>query len=173
MIPAFPVYLFDVDGTLLDSADDICGAVLDVLKKTPCPPLGKADLTKYIGVHLLGMFRELLPEYTPEQYEELIAEYRTLYPLREHRSTRVYPGVKEALEALGGRKSTATTKGTSTTRAGDGRVSVQAGAGRDSGLDGGAGCESGGVSAGGRFAGGHGGGAEGRGANVRRQVRVR
>ena len=31
MIPSFPVYLFDVDGTLMDSAADICGAVQTVL----------------------------------------------------------------------------------------------------------------------------------------------
>ena len=31
VIPRFPVYLFDIDGTLLDSAADICGAVQQVL----------------------------------------------------------------------------------------------------------------------------------------------
>ena len=34
MIPAYPVYLFDLDGTLLDSATDICGAVRQVLSAT-------------------------------------------------------------------------------------------------------------------------------------------
>ena len=34
-IPAFPVYLFDVDGTLVDSAADICGAIQTVLASTP------------------------------------------------------------------------------------------------------------------------------------------
>jgi len=31
-VPHFPVYLFDIDGTLLDSARDICGAVEQVLR---------------------------------------------------------------------------------------------------------------------------------------------
>jgi phosphoglycolate phosphatase len=115
--PRFPVYLFDVDGTLVDSADDICGAIQDALKPTRQAHLMKADLVRYVGVHLLEMFRELLPEYTPEQHQELIRSYRTLYPARGHRSTRVFPGVPEALGQLGGRKSTATTKATSTTRA--------------------------------------------------------
>jgi phosphoglycolate phosphatase len=115
--PRFPVYLFDVDGTLVDSADDICGAIQDGLKPTRQAHLMKADLVRYVGVHLLEMFRELLPEYTPEQHQELIRSYRTLYPARGHRSTRVFPGVPEALGQLGGRKSTATTKATSTTRA--------------------------------------------------------
>ena len=39
VIPAFPVYLFDIDGTLLDSAQDICGAVQQVLRRPPdCRP---------------------------------------------------------------------------------------------------------------------------------------
>lgn len=113
----YPVYLFDVNGTLLDSAEDICGAILEVLASTPSKPLGKSDLTRYVGVHLLDMFRDLLPDYSAAQHEDLIRNYRAIYPARQHRSTRVYPGVKEALAALGGRKSTATTKGTGTTRA--------------------------------------------------------
>jgi HAD superfamily hydrolase (TIGR01509 family) len=74
-------------------------------------------LKSYIGYHLLDLFGDLFPDYTPEQIEQLILQYRTFYPLRGHKLTRVYPGVPEALAALGGRKSTATTKGTPTTRA--------------------------------------------------------
>jgi HAD superfamily hydrolase (TIGR01509 family) len=113
---SFPVYLFDVDGTLLDSAPDICGAILEVLAETPANGLDHSDLKKYIGVHLLEMFRDLLPGYGEEQYERLIGNYRRIYPARQHRLTRVYPGVREALAALGGRKSTATTKQTWMTR---------------------------------------------------------
>ncbi len=117
MTPRFPVYLFDVDGTLVDSADDICGAILEALKPTRVQGLTKAGLVRHVGVHLLHMFQELLPEYTLEQHEELIRSYRAAYLARGHRSTRVFPGVAEALRELGGRKSTATTKATSTTRA--------------------------------------------------------
>jgi HAD superfamily hydrolase (TIGR01509 family) len=117
VVPAFPVYLFDIDGTLLDSAADICGAILDVLAETPCRSLDHTGLRRYVGVHLLDMFRELLPDYTEEQYEHLIQNYRVIYPARQHRQTRVYPGVQEALAALGGRKSTATTKNTFNARA--------------------------------------------------------
>jgi phosphoglycolate phosphatase len=113
---SFPVYLFDVDGTLLDSAPDICGAILEVLAETPANGLDHSDLKEYIGVHLLEMFRDLLPGYGEEQYERLIGNYRRIYPARQHRLTTVYPGVREALAALGGRKSTATTKQTWMTR---------------------------------------------------------
>ncbi|MDQ6704624.1 MAG: HAD family hydrolase [Acidobacteriota bacterium] len=116
MIPAFPVYLFDIDGTLLDSAEDICGAVQHVLSTTPAPPASFDYLRSFIGLHLDACFGELLPHYTREQLDDLILRYRTTYWAREHESTRPYPGVREGLERLGGRKATATTKSTATTR---------------------------------------------------------
>ncbi|MBZ5728929.1 MAG: HAD-IA family hydrolase [Acidobacteriia bacterium] len=117
MIPLFPVYLFDIDGTLLDSAEDICGAIQQVLATTDCAPVTFELLKGYIGMHLRDMFRDIFPRYDEAQIDELIRQYRACYPARGHKRTRVYPGAAEALAALGGRKSTATTKGTPTTRA--------------------------------------------------------
>lgn len=115
-VPPFPVYLFDVDGTLVDSACDICGAIQDVLSSTPQNQVEDAFLRRYIGRHLLDLFQDLFPHYSPEQIDELIVSYRKIYPIRNHSMTKPYAGVREALAALGGRKSTATTKGTPTTR---------------------------------------------------------
>jgi phosphoglycolate phosphatase len=116
VIPRFPVYLFDVDGTLLDSAPDICGAIVEVLDGTPWNGVSESSLRGYIGRHLLETFQDVLPGYPPEQIDELISRYRIAYRAREDRMTAVYSGVKEALPLLGGRKATATTKGTPTTR---------------------------------------------------------
>jgi HAD superfamily hydrolase (TIGR01509 family) len=117
VIPAFPVYLFDIDGTLLDSARDICGAIQQVLETTECPPVTFEFLQGYIGLHLIDLFQDVLPAYAPAQIDELIAKYRAIYLGRGHTLTRVYPGVAEGLATLPGRKGTATTKGTPTTRA--------------------------------------------------------
>jgi HAD superfamily hydrolase (TIGR01549 family) len=114
-IPSFPVYLFDVDGTLVDSAEDICGAVQGVLASTHQNEVPFELLRRYIGRHLSDLFEDLFPTYTTEQIEAFINEYRRLYPARNHAATKLYPGVKDALARLPGRKSTATTKGTPTT----------------------------------------------------------
>ena len=116
MIPAFPVYLFDVDGTLVDSAADICGAIQETLLNTRANGLSDVFLRGYIGRHLLDLFQDVLPNYTAEQIDQLIADYRRIYAARGHSLTSVYPGVAEGLAVLPGRKSTATTKGTPTTR---------------------------------------------------------
>jgi HAD superfamily hydrolase (TIGR01509 family) len=117
VIPAFPVYLFDVDGTLVDSAEDICGALREALANTPQAGVEDAFLRRYIGRHLICLLDDLFPGISRPRVDDWIAEYRSLYLARGHRETKVYPGVREALAALGGRKSTATTKGTPTTRA--------------------------------------------------------
>jgi phosphoglycolate phosphatase len=116
VIPGFPVYLFDVDGTLLDSHADICGAIQAVLATTRQNTVSDEFLRRYIGRHLIDLFQDLLPEYTAVQIETMVADYRRIYLARNHTQTQAFPGVAEALAALPGRKSTATTKGTPTTR---------------------------------------------------------
>ena len=116
-IPNFPVYLFDVDGTLVDSATDICGAIQGALVNTPQHAVAEEFLRAYIGRHLIDLFQDILPDYSREQMDALVVDYRRIYLARNHSLTKVYPGIPEALAALPGRKSTATTKGTPTTRA--------------------------------------------------------
>jgi phosphoglycolate phosphatase len=117
VIPRFPVYLFDIDGTLLDSAADICGALHEALLPTaPCRPVTFAYLRSFIGFSLVDLFSDLFPEHTAEQIECLVQQYRTCYHARDHAHTTPFPGVAEALATLSGRKSTATMKGTPMTR---------------------------------------------------------
>ena len=86
MIPAFPVYLFDIDGTLLDSAQDICGAVQQVLDVTPSRPVTFEYLKSYIGRHLFDLFADVIPEPTQEKMDAMLAQYRQ--PLSGTRALR-------------------------------------------------------------------------------------
>jgi 2-phosphoglycolate phosphatase len=117
VIPQFPVYLFDIDGTLLDSAPDICAAVQQVLHDNHGGAKEFEYLRSFVGLHLIDLFQDVFPTFDAEQIDQLIKQYRTIYLGRCHQQTKLFPGAKEALAALGGRKSTATTKGTPTTRA--------------------------------------------------------
>jgi phosphoglycolate phosphatase len=117
VIPKFPVYIFDIDGTLLDSAPDICGAVQQVLTDNGAGERDFAYLRSFVGLHLIDLFQDVFPSFDALQIDALIKQYRTIYLARCHQQTRLFPGAKEALAALEGRKATATTKGTPTTRA--------------------------------------------------------
>ena len=111
------MYLFDLDGTLLDSAADICGAIQQVLSGHISTALPYEYLKGFIGYHLDDCFLDVLPHYSRAQLDDLVRDYRAIYPARGHTQTFLYPGVAETLGALSGRKGTATTKGTPTTRA--------------------------------------------------------
>ena len=117
MIPPYKLYLFDVDGTLLDSAPDICGAVRDSLGEVGVSGLDETYLRSFVGFHLFDLFEAVLPHYTAEQNHALLARYRQIYLGRGHSTTRVYDGVAAMLAGLGGLKSTATTKSSETARA--------------------------------------------------------
>ena len=115
MIPRFPVYLFDIDGTLLDSAPDITASVSQALAaRTRQTNVPVEILRAYIGRHLIDLFEHLLPELSRADHEQLVLDYRGIYAARGHTQTRLYPGVAKMIAALPGRKSTATTKGTPT-----------------------------------------------------------
>jgi HAD superfamily hydrolase (TIGR01509 family) len=112
-IPRFQLYLFDIDGTLLDSAEDICGAVRQTLEDAGARGLTESYLRSFIGYHLCDLFVEVFPGISEERSAELLAIYRATYLQRGHAATRVYEGVPRS---LGGLKSTATTKGSETAR---------------------------------------------------------
>jgi phosphoglycolate phosphatase len=114
MIPPFRLYLFDVDGTLVDSATDICGTIQQVMHASGRRDVPDDLLRRYIGRHLIELFTDL--EFKPEAIDQMVADYRAIYTAGGHLNTTVYPGVAEMLKTLGGLKSTATTKGTPTTK---------------------------------------------------------
>ncbi len=112
----FAGYIFDVDGTLVDSAVDICGAIQSVLQSA-----GKTDMTdeylrRFIGRHLFDLWDEVFPGCPADRAEQLLQDYRVIYLARKHAGTKVFAGVREGLAMLRGRKTTATTKSTQTTR---------------------------------------------------------
>jgi phosphoglycolate phosphatase len=116
VIPRYPVYLFDIDGTLLDSAPDICGAQSEVLAAAGCREVTFEFLRGYVGLELRAVFGALLPHLTPAEMEKLSEQYSVNYRGRRHAHTRLFPGVAETLGVLDGRKSTATTKSTAGTQ---------------------------------------------------------
>jgi HAD superfamily hydrolase (TIGR01509 family) len=116
VILLYPVYLFDIDGTLLDSAPDICGAQSEVLEAAGRTAVPFAELRSHVGRELRAVFGDMLPQASEDEIKKLMQDYTLKYRGRKHAGTRVYPGAREALAGLGGRKSTATTKTTEGTR---------------------------------------------------------
>lgn len=100
MPPAtFDAILFDLDGTLADSAADIGlalqGAFRDLGVSVRHPVTALVD-----GSPLEEIFAVAVPDGTPDQFERFVTRYRAHYHAVGHASTRLYPGVIDTLESL-------------------------------------------------------------------------
>lgn len=95
----FDAILFDLDGTLADSADDIADALHQAFRAidlTPRHPI--AALVD--GSPLEELFAVAAPEADAQHFERFVSAYRGAYLRGGYRRTRLYPGVAETLDAL-------------------------------------------------------------------------
>ena len=75
-------------------------------------------LKGFVGLHLIDLFQDVFPNVRAAQIDELIKQYRTIYLGRGHRGHQALPRCDgRRWRRWAGAKSTATTKGTPTTRA--------------------------------------------------------
>jgi phosphoglycolate phosphatase len=97
----YDLFVFDLDGTLADTREDIAASVNHALKRLGLPALDMAAVTRFVGdgVRVL-LERALGPAATRERTDEALREFLEHYAGACTTATRLYPGVREALEAL-------------------------------------------------------------------------
>ena len=108
----YSVILFDLDGTLTDSAPGITNAVRFALKRFGIEPPSEAFLLRFVGPPLHAAFRELCG-FTPDTAEEAVAAFREYYREKGIDENRVYEGIVSLLiklKAAGKRLGVATSK---------------------------------------------------------------
>jgi pyrophosphatase PpaX len=110
-MPALDTFLFDLDGTLIDSVGLILDSYHHTLATHGLPARTDDEWLKGIGTPLRVQFADWKDE--PERLEALIATYRE-YNLANHdRMVTIYPGVLEAIrevKAAGARTGLVTSK---------------------------------------------------------------
>jgi phosphoglycolate phosphatase len=97
--------VFDLDGTLVDSELDLANSVNATLAKIGHKPLSVERIASYVGQGVTVLVsRALGADATPEAVERATEIFLKHY--REHMldNTATYPGVREALAELDGRK---------------------------------------------------------------------
>lgn len=93
--------IFDLDGTLVDSKDDLVHSVNATRRWMHLDTLPEDLVASYVGDGAPMLIRRAMgPDATKAQLEEALAYFLGYY--REHMldHTRDYPGVRDALEAL-------------------------------------------------------------------------
>ena len=93
--------LFDLDGTLIDSAPDLAGAANDMRMRRSMPALPIERLRPHAGSGARGMLATALAVAPGDAgYEALREEFYMLYEARMLQQTRVFEAIIPLLEAL-------------------------------------------------------------------------
>ncbi len=97
--------VFDLDGTLIDSRQDLCNSINAMLTHFDKPELPEAVIASYIGDGASMLVRRALgdPEgdvHDEEFVAEALAFFLDYYRVHKLDFTYVYPGVMEALAAI-------------------------------------------------------------------------
>lgn len=98
--------VFDLDGTLIDSAPDIHAAVGETLLGVGQPPLPLPTVRGFIGNGVPALIEQVMAARgiapAPGAHERLCEAFMGHYMAAPTALTRPYPGVVEALAALAG-----------------------------------------------------------------------
>ena len=101
MNPASQLFLFDLDGTLIDSRADLAAATNHMRRRHGLPPLSLDAVSAYVGdgIRMLA-FRAL--EGAPVDPDLAAREIGAAYAAHLTDQTHAYPGVDAGLRALRG-----------------------------------------------------------------------
>lgn len=101
-----PALVFDLDGTLIDSAPDIHLAANRVLQEEGLAELSLAQVRGFIGNGVQVLLRRCLTALEcpteGDRFDRMVARFGEIYETA-HGQTTLYPGVATALQTLRGR----------------------------------------------------------------------
>lgn len=93
--------IFDLDGTLLNTLDDLADSVNNTLNYFKYPERTKEEVRSFIGGGAKALIKKSLPEnVTAEKYEEVLSYFQAYYKKNADKKTGLYPGVKKLVNKL-------------------------------------------------------------------------
>jgi len=101
---ASPTIVFDLDGTLIDTAPDLIDTLNTILGRHEIAPVAFGEARTMIGAGVKPLLQRALASkglhYPPEHIDRLFAEYLEVYAVHIADRSRPFPGVERALDAL-------------------------------------------------------------------------
>ena len=97
----YDTYIFDLDGTLLDTLDDLAAAVNYALRVFGMPEHSRDAVRRFVGNGVRMLMIRAIPdgELNP-QFDDVFKTFREYYMLHSLDTTRPYDGVPEMLATL-------------------------------------------------------------------------
>lgn len=97
----FDAYIFDLDGTLLDTLPDLTNLTNMVLRESGMPEHTADEINSYVGGGARVLLQRAVPSGTPEStIDDMLTCWKSLYLEYGHKYTRPYEGMPEVLNQL-------------------------------------------------------------------------
>lgn len=92
--------LFDLDGTLVDTAPDMVAVLTDLQKDHGRSPLAYELTRSHVSNGAMGLVRLAFPDVSDAERERLYAEYLERYGAAVCTASTLFPGLSELLDRL-------------------------------------------------------------------------
>ena len=93
--------IFDLDGTLLDTLQDLADSTNYALSLHGLPTRTAEEIRQFVGNGVGLLIHRAVPQGTPEELEaHVLRDFRAHYLLNMENKTAPYPGILELLDAL-------------------------------------------------------------------------
>ena len=92
--------LFDLDGTLLDTAPDMVGALNALRREELRAPLPYDDIRSVVSHGAARVVKAGFPDVDPQSALRLQQRFLDIYRAALSRETRLFPGMEQVLDAL-------------------------------------------------------------------------
>ena len=92
--------IFDLDGTLLDTLDDLADAMNDALRQAGFPAHPADRYKLMVGNGVSNLVRRALPKDRQDLLEQTLKAMRQNYAKNALNKTSIYPGMRETLSKL-------------------------------------------------------------------------
>ena len=97
----YDTVIFDLDGTLLNTLDDLCDSTNYALKQFGYPERSKEEVRNFVGNGIRKLLERALPESVPESVlDEFYVEFKRHYKAHCNDKTCAYDGIIELLTKL-------------------------------------------------------------------------
>lgn len=97
----YQLVVFDLDGTLLNTLEDLTGATNHALALYGYPPRSADEVRRFVGNGVVRLMRRALPGDVPEEtFERALSAFREYYARNVNARTRPYDGIPELLAKL-------------------------------------------------------------------------
>lgn len=99
------LFIFDVDGTLIDSQHHIHAAMTHAFETVGLPSLPLHEVLQIVGLSLPVAIARLVPDADAATQERLVQEYKNAFnSARKIEAAPLYPGARDCLESLASRE---------------------------------------------------------------------